>query len=406
MLGTRSRRLALTVGVLLPALALTACGSSGGGDGSAGGANNSQGGGTFKLVLLTDLSGVGATNAKPGASGVQAAIKKVNDGGGVLGHTLELQVIDTQSGADTALTAAQKAVSENPLAVILFGTSAEGAKVTPVIESAKLPFLSAALPDSSLYPPKSTDFMASVTAKQSGYFLVEFAKQKTSKSLAGAVIDIAAINSPYIDTVIDSLKSQVEAAGGKITRTERYDYGIASFATQAGTIARDKPTIVFTVGAANDTIVVSKALTAAGVNALQIGGGSGAAESVLQAVKTANYWAPTENAYPSQNPGFLAAAVKAGVKDGVLGSTYSNAGWVATYLVAEGLSKCGSGCDATKLPAAIEQITGYTVPAGVSYGQINLSPTNHVSASVVKFHNYNPATSKFSDSDPIDIVGK
>jgi branched-chain amino acid transport system substrate-binding protein len=406
MRGSRSRRLAVTVVALLPALALAACGSSGEGSNSGGASGAQASGGNFKVILLTDLSGEGATNAKPGASGVRAAIKKINDAGGVLGKKLNLEVLDTQSGADTALTAAQKAVSKNPLAVILFGTSAEGAKVTPVIEAAKLPFLSAALPDTSLYPPKPTDFMVSVSARQSGYFLADFAKGKAGGSFKDAVVDIAAINSPYIDTIITALTQQVKDGGGKVTRTERYDYGIASFATQAGNIARDKPTIVFTLGAQNDTIVVSKALTAAGVTALQVGSGSGAAQAVLQAVKTAKYWAPTENVYPGQNTEFLAAADAAGVKDGVLGSTYSNAGWVAAYLVSQGLTKCGAGCDSAKLPAALEQINGYTVPAGVSYGPISLSPTNHITASSVKFHSLDPATGKYLDSDPIDVVGK
>jgi branched-chain amino acid transport system substrate-binding protein len=407
MLRTRSRRLAMTLGVVLPALALAACGSSGSAEDNAGGGGSSgaESGGAFEITLLTDLSGVGATNAKPGASGVQAAIKKINDDGGVHGKQLALDIIDLQSGPDTALTAAQKAVSENPLAVIMFGTSAEGAKVTPVIEAANVAFLSPALPDGSLYPPKSTDFMPSITAKQAGFAMAEFAKSKAGGSFKDSVIDIAAINSPYIDTVIATLTAQIEAADGKVTRTERYDYGIASFATQAGNIARDEPTIVFMLGAANDSIVVSKALTAAGAKALQIGTGSNAGEPVLQALNNPNYWAPTENVYPSQNPDFLAAAESAGVQDGVLGSTYSNAGWVATYLFAEGLSKCGEDCDSTKLPAAIEQITGYTVPGGVSYGPINLSATNHITASVVRFHSYDPATGKFVDSDPIDLAG-
>jgi len=407
MLGIRSQRLAVTVAALLPALALAACGSSGGGSG-ANGAPGSQGanGATFKIALLADMSGVGATNAKPGVSGVRAAIGKINDGGGVLGKKLDLEVIDAQSSADTALNGAQKAIADNPLAVIMFSTSAEGAKVTPVLLAAHLPFLSSALPDSSLYPPQPTLFMPSVTAHQSASAIVEFAKQKAGGSFNNSVIDIAAINSPYVDTVIGAMTPRIKDAGGKVTRVERYDYGIASFAAQAGKIQGDKPTIVFTLGASNDTITVSKALTASGVSALQIGFGSNAAEPVFQAVKTSKYWAPTENVFPSKNPEFLAAAQKAGVKDGVLGSTYSNAGWIATYLVSEGLSKCGTGCDYVKLPTALEQINNYTVPGGVSYGPISLSSSNHSSASEMKFHNYDPGTGQWSESDPISVVGK
>ena len=406
MRGIRSRRLAVTAGMLLPALVLAGCGSSSTSGSAGGGTTTQASGGTFKVVLLTDLSGVGAPNSKPGVSGVQAAIKKINDGGGVVGKKLDLEVLDAQSSADTALTSAQKAVSENPLAIIMFGTSAEIAKVTPVVEGAKIPFFSGGIPDTSLYPPKATDFSVGMSAQQAAYSMATFAKSKSGGSLKDAVIDIAAINSPYVDVIIKKATELVTADGGKITRTERYDYGIASFAAQAGNIARDKPTVVFAMGAQNDTIVVSKALTSAGVTATQFGIESGSGPAVLDALKNAKFWGLTTSTYPGDNQAFLTAADAAGVKDGILGSTYSNSGWVAAYLVSAGLAKCGAGCDATKLPAALEKVSGYTIPGGVYFGPINMSPTNHIAATAVKFHNFDPATGKYTDSDSIDITGK
>jgi len=407
MRGNRSRRLAVAAGMLLPALLLAACGSSGGSTTGGTTPSGSQAtGGSFKVVLLTDISGVGAPNSKPGVSGVQAAIKKINDSGGVGGKKLDLTVYDAQSSADAALTAAQKAIADKPLGIIMFSTSAEIAKVTPVVEGAKIPFFSGGIPDSSLYPPKATDFSVGMSAAQAGYALATFAMGKSGGSFKGAVVDIAAINSPYVDVIIKKVTQIVTDGGGKVARTERYDYGIASFAAQAGNIARDKPTVVFAMGAQNDTIVVSKALTSAGVTATQLGIESGSGPAVVDALKNAKFWGLTTSAYPGDNPAFLAAADAAGVKDGILGSTYSNSGWVAAYLVSSGLAKCGADCDATKLPAALEQVSGYTIPSGVYYGPINLSSTNHIAASVVKFHNFDPATGKYTDSDPIDVTGK
>jgi branched-chain amino acid transport system substrate-binding protein len=393
--------------MLLPALLLAACGSSGGSTTGGTTPSGSQAtGGSFKVVLLTDISGVGAPNSKPGVSGVQAAIKKINDSGGVGGKKLDLTVYDAQSSADAALTAAQKAIADKPLGIIMFSTSAEIAKVTPVVEGAKIPFFSGGIPDSSLYPPKATDFSVGMSAAQAGYALATFGMGKTGGSFKGAVVDIAAINSPYVDVIIKKVTQLVTDGGGKIARTERYDYGIASFAAQAGNIARDKPTVVFAMGAQNDTIVVSKALTSAGVSATQIGIESGSGPAVVDALKNAKFWGLTTSVYPGDNPAFLAAADAAGVKDGILGSTYSNSGWVAAYLVTAGLGKCGADCDSTKLSAALEQVTGYTIPGGVYYGPINLSSTNHIAASVVKFHNFDPATGKYTDSDPVDVTGK
>ena len=88
---------------------------------------------------------------------------------------------------------------------------------------------------------------------------------KVRGGLAGKTVDIAAINSPYVDVIINDASASLKAAGAKVANVERYNLPLASFATQAGTIARDKPAVVLILGSTDDTVVVSKALTSAGV---------------------------------------------------------------------------------------------------------------------------------------------
>lgn len=405
---TRSRRMYLTVTALLLAPAVAACGGGSGGT-AASSSNNTAGvtasGGSYNVVVLADLSGEDAPNCKPGVAGVQAAVATINAAGGISGKKLQISVIDTQTSVDVARTSAQQAISESPFGVIMFVTGAEGVAVTPLMQAAHIPVLSPALPDTALYPPQPGLFMPSMTATQNADALVAFAKLKEGGSLKNAVIDIADLNDPYTEGIVSDMTPLIEAAGGKVTRVETYDYGLASFAAQAGTIARDKPDIVFDLGGANDTIVVSKAITASGVTAMQVGISANASPTVVQQLDTPRYYAPSEDTYPSQNAAFLAAATKAGQKSGVLGSTYSTAAWVATYVLTEGIEKCGANCNSADMNAALQQVQGYTVPLGVSYGAIDLSASNHITASVVRFHSYNPATGQWTESAPISIVG-
>jgi ABC-type branched-subunit amino acid transport system substrate-binding protein len=386
-----------------------ACGG-GSGTTAASGSNNTEGvtasGGAYKIVVLADLSGEDAPNCKPGVAGVQAAVATINAAGGISGKKLQISVIDTQTSVDVARTSAQQAISESPFGVIMFVTGAEGVAVTPLMQAAHIPVLSPALPDTALYPPQPGLFMPSMTATQNADALVAFAKLKAGGSLKNAVIDIADLNDPYTEGIVTDMTPLIEAAGGKVTRVETYDYGLASFAAQASTIARDKPAIVFDLGGANDTIVVSKAITASGVTGMQVGISANASPTVIQQLGTARYYAPTEDTYPSQNTAFLTAAAKAGQKSGVLGSTYSTAAWVATYVLTDGIEKCGANCSSANMNAALQQVQGYTVPLGVSYGAIDLSASNHITASVVRFHNYNPATGQWTESAPISIGGK
>jgi ABC-type branched-subunit amino acid transport system substrate-binding protein len=409
MQRTRPRRLYLTATAtaLLLAPALAACG---GGSGTpAGGSTSTTGvtasGGAYHITVLADLTGGIAVNAKPGVAGVQSAVAAINTAGGINGKKLDVSVIDTRTSIDTARTGAQQAISDHPFAVIMFMGGDEGVAVTPLLQAAHIPVLSPALPDSSLYPAQSGLFMPSVSATQNADAAVAFAKQKADGSLKNAVIDVAELNNPYTEGVLKDMTPLIEAAGGKVNRVETYDFGLASFATQASAIARDKPTIVFELGAADDTVVVSKAITASGVTGRQIGISTNASQDVITQLGTASYWAPTEDTYPSQNAAFLAAAAKAGQKSGVLGSTYSTAGWVATYVLSQGIAKCGDSCSSADMNAALQQVTGYTVPLGVSYGTINLSASNHITASTVRFHNYNPATKQWTQSVPISIAG-
>ena len=82
----------------------------------------------------------------------------------------------------------------------------------------------------------------------------------------------------------------LKGSGGKVASVEQYDLPLASFATQADAIARDKPNVVLILGSTDDTVVVSKALTAAGVGGLQVGIPSGAGQDTLQQIGSANYY--------------------------------------------------------------------------------------------------------------------
>jgi len=390
------RRILLTAGALVPALVLAACG--GGNDTAKSGSN----GGSYKVVLISDLSGPYSGVSGPGAAGAEVAINNINANGGINGKHVNLEVVDSQSTPAAALAAAQKAVSENPLAVIMFSGSAGASSITSLVQSTKVPFLSPALSDTSVYPPQPYLYQPSLTAKQNGQALYQFVKQRLG-SLAGKTVDVAAISSPYVDVIIKNATTLLQADGAKIGGTERYQLPLASFTTQAGAISRDKPDAVLVLGSTDDTVVVSKALGAAGVTSLQVGIPSGAAQTTIQHVASPNYYALTANPYPSALPEFLSIADKYGKKAEVSGSIFSMSGWVTAYVVAQAVTQCGASCDSAHLNAALEQVSKYTVPNGVSYGPVTFSASNHIAASTVRFHNYDPATGRFSESDPITV---
>ncbi len=416
---SRYRRSLIAAGGLLPVLALAACGSaassSSAGSTSTGSSSASSSatgsssasavsaGGSYKIVLISDLSGPFSSVSGPGAAGAQVAIDNINAAGGINGKQLSLQVLDSQSTATGALSAAQQAVSENPQAIMMFSGSAGASAITSLVQSAHIPFLSPGLADTSVYPAQPDLYQPSLTAKQDAEAMYEFVKAQVSGGIAGKTVDVAAINSPYVDVIINDASASLKAAGAKIGNVERYNLPLASFATQAGTIARDKPAVVLILGSTDDSVVVSKALTAAGADALQVGIPSGAAQVTIQQADTANYYAMTANPYPSALPSLLAVAAKYGKASDVSGSIFSMSGWVTAYVLADALKQCGGDCSSSTLNSALEHVSNYTVPDGGQYGQVTFSAGNHIAASTVRFHSYSPATGKFSESSPFAV---
>jgi branched-chain amino acid transport system substrate-binding protein len=396
------RRRFLAVGLAaLPLVALAACGNGGGGASSS---TSALSGGTYSVTLISDLTGDFASVSAPGAAGVEVAVNNINASGGINGKKLDLTVLDSQSSASLALSAAQKAIASNPLALFMLSGSAGASAITSLAHSSKVPLLSPGLSDTSVYPAEPYLYQPSLTAEQDAEAMYQFVNQQEN-GVSGKVIDVAAINSPYVDIIIKDVSALLKAQGGKVADIQRYDLPLASFATQADTIARDKPNVVLTLGATDDTVVVSKALTAAGVGALQVGIPSGAAQTTLQEIGSPKYYGLAANPYPSEAPGFMAAVGKDGKTADVAGSVFAMSGWVAVYMLADALKQCGADCTASTLNTALQHISDLTVPDGVSYGPVTFSSTNHMAVGTVRFRGYNPATGKFTQSAPISVAG-
>jgi branched-chain amino acid transport system substrate-binding protein len=413
-LVTRRHR-ALVAGLLaLPLVALTACGNGGGSSSNSASSSSSAGssasgsssaaaaGGAYNLALVSDLSGPFSSVSAPGAAGVEVAVDNINANGGINGKKLNLSVTDSQSTPSLALSASQKAIAGSPLALFMLAGSGDAAAIGQLAQSAQIPLLSPALSDTSVYPAQPYLYQPGLTAQQNAQAMYAFVKRQEGH-LSGKVIDVAAIQSPYVQLIINDVSKLLTAQGAKVNAAQQYNLPLASFATQANAIARDKPNVVLTLGATDDTVVVSKALTQAGVTAIQVGIPSGAGQQTLQQIGSAKYYGLTADPYASEAPSFLAAATSVGKKSDVSGSIFAMSGWVAVYMLADALKQCGANCTSSQLNTALQHVSNLTIPDGVSYGPVAFSATSHAAVSTVRFRSYDPATGKFSESAPISV---
>jgi branched-chain amino acid transport system substrate-binding protein len=74
--------------------------------------------GPVKLAFIGELSGAGAVSSTNFRDGALMAIEEINAKGGILGRKIELKQYDTQTNPGTARAQMQKAIDEEPYAVL------------------------------------------------------------------------------------------------------------------------------------------------------------------------------------------------------------------------------------------------------------------------------------------------
>lgn len=356
------------------------------------------------IPFLNDVTGTIAVSFLPAYSGFQTYMDMVNDNGGVLGRPIQVELHDAQSNPDVALTEAQKILGEDPLLFAHMGSSAAAARINPVVAPEGVAYIGGSVGDDVLFPAQPNIYQVGLTAGLQGQAI---AKQidVLLDGLDGKTVAVAAGNSPYIDNVIKAATDVIEAEGGSIGATERFDFGIPSFAAQAGNIVADGPDAVILLAPANDTVTVGSALAAAGHEGPMVGFNGAAALEVLQRLGEAgaSYYAPTEVEFPSLNEELMAVAAEHGTDADIAASTFSAAGWAMASLIVEALNLCGADCTTETFGPAFESITDFVVPMGVYTGPVSFGPDDHVSASQVRFHTWDTAGGAVSSSEPITL---
>ena len=413
---TQGRRFAkgfLVVAAL--ALAAAACGDDGGtastttkaSTGGAGSAGTSGPANTdpYVVPLLGDMTGAFAANGAAGVAGIQAAVKVVNDAGGINGHPIKLSApIDSMSTADGATQAAVQAVSSKP--VVMTGQVYSGglAGMVPTMDQAKIPYVSASSLDSILLPkPSSWFFTTSSTSAQQAVLEVGQMKALLGGSLTGKKIGFVGLASPSVDGTLTDIKKLIEQEGATLNVTERTASGqVSSFSAQAANIASAKPDALITVDSAANTVIVAKAVTDAGYKGPITSSTGANDDGTLKAINLANFYAPRTYNSAADSKIMGDAASKAGVTDKTNNAFFAQ-GYTTGMALIEGLKKCGFPCTASTFPAAMESVTNVTL-GDVGFGPLQFAADRHFGVTAVQFFGWdNTAQKAVAKGNPVKV---
>lgn len=181
------------------------------------GASTGAGDGNEILVgVILPMTGNNATDGGDMKNAIDMAVKKINDGGGVLGKKLKVEVADDGCDPQMATTAANKLVSQNVVAVV--GGYCSGATLpsSGVFKNANISMIVPAA-NSAKLPAQGYDtlFLINGLTPDQAQTAADYMAANQAKKVA-----LVHDNSAYAKDLADFAKASVEKAGGTVVAYE------------------------------------------------------------------------------------------------------------------------------------------------------------------------------------------
>jgi branched-chain amino acid transport system substrate-binding protein len=365
------RRLLKPAAVLGLAAVLAACGgeaaTSGGGGGEPGGGGSDAVEGAINIGAVLPLTGSSASIGEDQRRGIELAVAKINEDGGVLGKDLNVIVEDSANAANAAIDAAKKLVSVDEVAAVM-GEYSSGVTVPlgQYLQQEGVVHLNVG---------SSSPEIADIGDKSFSVIgLDTIASKFAADELAERGLLKAAVmvpNNSYGEGVVEPFTEAFEAVGGSVTETVLYTEGQTSYRAELERIAASSPDVVLYSAYGQDSSVINQQAFEGGMQEtlwfgiyLTMCTVDSAPETVENQIgMDVNYVGPAGQDYQE--------AYEAEYGESFT-STFNGYTYDGTMLLAQAIEEAGS-TDGDKIAAALKKIgSGY---AGVT-GDITFDDQN------------------------------
>ena len=394
----------LVAAVAAAGLLLAACG---GGSSSSG----SEPAGDYVLGLSSDLSGAFSVNGVPATAGVNAAVKEVNDSGGINGHKVQLLVRDDASDVNRGSANLREFTAQKASAVVGTVSSAVIAAQAPLLAQSKLPMVGIGVPSNLLNPVQPYVFMADASYEQQASAQVQLVKQLSSDgSISGPpVVSAIYLGTPAGQAWLKAVQDAAGKAGITIADAQSVQPTAASYSAQISKVKDSGANVVL-------TFVSTPGITAA-VNAMRelnvpestylVNFDITTNANFLKQLKWNNFVTlstfdlvklNTDARYDSLRKAF--ASFQGGDPQ-VLASVI---GYASGQLAIEALKSCGYPCAGDKLQGELQKLQ--TDLNGIAFGKVGFSDTSHAAVNEAQFYKWDSTKNAFATVGPVIKVGQ
>jgi branched-chain amino acid transport system substrate-binding protein len=197
-------------------------------------------GGEFHIAIVHPFTGKYAGVGTASMEGAQAGAAAINDAGGILGHNVVMDQVDTVGDPADAVPALNKELSVNkPVAVIGPGGLEIGA-LQPILDRNKIPFMLQA--GNTAFDKTDDPFLwrANPSDSQLGVAMALYASKKGYKK---AALMFSTIESAQ--TLKEPITSTFTAQGGTIVGDVNLSPGQSSYRSEALKVINAAPDVIF-----------------------------------------------------------------------------------------------------------------------------------------------------------------
>jgi ABC-type branched-subunit amino acid transport system substrate-binding protein len=234
--NARRRTLGIRFAVVSGALVVAACGST------AGGTTSSSGGsGPIVMSMVGPLTGASASQGIPILEGSKAAAKYINDHGGILGRTLQMDQVDTVGDPADAVPAVNKEIPASSPVAFIGPITLEIKALQPIFDRNKI--VDGFNGGSVQYDTNSDPLLYRCNASDSELG-VAMALEAFKKGYRNAALFVS--NSASTETLIPIIQKAFIALGGKIAGTVNVTMSQPSYRSEVQQVVNLHPDVIFT----------------------------------------------------------------------------------------------------------------------------------------------------------------
>lgn len=211
----------------------------------------------YVLGMVTAETGGYASLGVPEANSAQMAIKAINQAGGVNGHPVQLDILDSKSDSNTAAMDFTQLIKDDHVIGLIGDSSTQGTMAgLQVVSDSQIPLVSMASAKEIIQPPAQRRWIFKVPAVDTLPMQV-IANYLTDKGIKR--VAFVYMNAEYGTAGLADFQPVAAAAGIKIVDTEAFDPSATTIVPQLTALKAKNPApqavVVWAIPPAGDTVI-------------------------------------------------------------------------------------------------------------------------------------------------------